>query len=79
MWGWAADGGADGGRAVSDLWNRCDECGRLIGYDDLMNETATRRLLTPDSEFTQEEWETLCKRHAKKKALVSGGNPDALD
>lgn len=25
---------------------------------------ATRRLLTPDSHFTREEWETLCKLHA---------------
>lgn len=50
---------------MTKLWNQCDECGRLIGYDDFLNEVATNRLVTPDSEFTHEEWETLCKWHAK--------------
>lgn len=64
---------------MSDLWNRCDECGKLIAYKEFRLGKATRTLVTPDSEFTQEEWETLCRLHTgKKKGPVAGSVP-ALD
>ena len=51
------------------MWNRCDVCGRYIALSafDYYNERrAVRRILTPDSEFTREEWETLCPQHAQE-------------
>ena len=44
-------------------WNRCDVCGRFIALRDFCR-GAIRRLLTPSSHFTREEYETLCERHA---------------
>ena len=43
-------------------WARCDVCGRFIPLDDFPDK-ATRRLVTPDSDRSSEEWETLCKEH----------------
>lgn len=48
-------------------WNRCDVCGRFIPYDDFAGGHAERNLITPDSAFTREEWETLCHRHIEKR------------
>jgi hypothetical protein len=45
-----------------DLWNRCDICGRFIAYKDF-DHGAVRTLLTPDSDRSREEWETLCRIH----------------
>jgi len=39
---------------------RCDDCGRFISLSDLEDKVASRKLLTPDSEFTKEEYITLC-------------------
>jgi len=41
---------------------RCDLCGRFISFKDFENGTAIRRMLTPDSEYSQEEWETRCPK-----------------
>jgi hypothetical protein len=41
-------------------WNRCDVCGRFIPYEHF-DGRATRRLGTPDSDYTSETWETLCE------------------
>lgn len=54
-------------------WNRCDECGRFISLDDFgaVGEEvgpAVRYLITPDSEFTDERYETFCAKHAGRKA-----------
>lgn len=46
------------------VWNRCDVCGRFIPMVDF-EEGAVRRLLTPDSHRSSEEYETLCKEHAQ--------------
>lgn len=46
-----------------DVWNRCDVCGRFIPMEDFENGRAYRHLVTPDSEHTREEWETLCYKH----------------
>lgn len=42
---------------------RCDVCGKFVGNVDLHMGRAVRRLLTPDSDRSYEEWETLCQKH----------------
>ncbi len=49
--------------AETNLWNRCDECGRLIALDDFWKGIALRQLVEPDNEFGPEKYETLCKQH----------------
>jgi hypothetical protein len=48
---------------MSEPWNRCDVCGRFIALEDF-DKGAIRRLIFPDSEFTHETYETLCRHHA---------------
>jgi len=54
-----------GGRAnmTTDAM-RCDVCGRFVSIEDLASGRARRRLVTPDSHFSCEEYETLCRDHA---------------
>ena len=51
--------------ALSDWvgWNRCDVCGRYIAIADFDSGFAKREMVTPDSEYTAEDYETLCKEH----------------
>jgi hypothetical protein len=42
---------------------KCDACGRFIPWNDLYEGHAVRHFLTPDSQFTSEEYETLCAKH----------------
>ncbi len=44
-------------------WNRCDECGVFISFDDLEKGLAIREMETPDTDYTSETWITLCKKH----------------
>jgi hypothetical protein len=44
-------------------WNRCDVCGQFIAMEDF-GKGAVRRLVTPDSHLSREEYETLCIAHA---------------
>lgn len=53
-------------------WNRCDVCKQFIGFRDLNSGEAVIRLLTFDTEYTRETWETLCKRHAESKRRHNG-------
>lgn len=46
---------------------RCDECGQFVGYKNIENGTAIRRIVTPDSAYTPEIYETLCPYHASIK------------
>jgi hypothetical protein len=46
------------------LWNRCDVCGQFIAMHWFDCGKAKRELVYPDSEFTQETWDTLCPKHA---------------
>ena len=45
---------------------KCDGCGRFVSYASLENKKSSRRLLTPDSHFTREEYETLCQKCIEK-------------
>jgi hypothetical protein len=40
-----------------DTRMRCDACGRFVGMN------GSRRLVTPDSDRSSEEYETLCPAH----------------
>ena len=50
-------------KRTADGWNRCDACGRFIGFNEF-GHGATRLLVTPDSHFTREEYATLCREHS---------------
>jgi hypothetical protein len=52
---------------INKTWNRCDECGKFIAHKDF-DDGATRELISPDSEYSMETWETLCKKHAMETA-----------
>jgi hypothetical protein len=46
---------------------QCDICHRFVALKDLANGTATRRCISDDTEFSKEEYETLCVMCVKKK------------
>ena len=39
---------------------RCNDCGRFISYESIDLGTAKVRFITPDSEYTAEDYECLC-------------------
>ena len=39
---------------------RCDECGKFIAIEELIEGRASHHLLTPDSDWSKEEFESLC-------------------
>jgi hypothetical protein len=52
-------------RRKRDPWNRYDDCGRFIPMNHFDLGFATRVMVTPDTAFTSETYETLCCRHSK--------------
>lgn len=55
-------------------WNRCDICGEFIPFCDFVDETAVRRLVLPDSEYSVETFETLCWKHNKNERTENTGD-----
>lgn len=47
-------------------WNRCDICGKFIAMKDFDSGFAIRYMVTPDSEYSTEDYETLCREHIYK-------------
>lgn len=47
---------------------KCDVCGKFVGYADIGKGLATHRFVLPDSEFTTETFETLCRDHRENKS-----------
>lgn len=45
---------------------KCSYCGQFVSYDDLHNGNATHKMITPDSDLTFEEWESVCAKCNKK-------------
>jgi hypothetical protein len=46
-----------------EYWNKCDICGKFIAYKDFEPEgKAVRHMVTPDSEYSREAWETICTK-----------------
>jgi len=43
-------------------WNRCDVCGRFISYNAFDCGFAVRKMVTPDSGNSAEDYVTLCGR-----------------
>ena len=43
---------------------KCDVCGQFVSHEAILEGEAVRQLITPDSHFTTEEYETLCEEHA---------------
>lgn len=41
---------------------RCDYCGVFVSYADLDSGRASHNMITPDSQYTSEEWETECAK-----------------
>jgi hypothetical protein len=54
---------------MDEHWNRCDVCGKFISMDDF-DHGAVRELKTPSSDWSMEEFETLCKEHGKLSRQV---------
>ena len=50
-------------RALENSKIRCDVCGKFISYNSIANGEATVKLLTPDSYYSTETHEYLCKDH----------------
>lgn len=48
---------------------KCDQCGKFIPMQELMDGIATHRLVTPDSFLTKEEYITLCKDHSHESSV----------
>lgn len=46
-----------------DFWNKCDECGKFISYEDIEKGFAIRDMITPHSDVSYESWLTLCCTH----------------
>lgn len=55
-----------------ELWNRCDVCGQFIALHWFDCGEATRDLVTPDSDYSKETWETLCPTHNERQVIDSG-------
>jgi hypothetical protein len=42
---------------------KCDVCGKFVSYKDLDDGLATHKLVSSDSEYSNEGYETLCSKH----------------
>lgn len=42
---------------------KCDVCGRFVPLDDLSSGDASHTIICPDSDWTRETDETLCRMH----------------
>lgn len=51
---------------MQNLWNqmpiKCDICGQFVSIQSLIDGEAIRKLITPDTYFTSEEYETVCAK-----------------
>ena len=48
---------------------KCDNCGQFIS-----NGEARRVMISPDSDWSYEEWETLCPKCTKMKEFMNNEN-----
>ena len=39
-------------------WNKCQDCGRFIAYEEFEDGTAVHKFISPLSEFSDERYET---------------------
>lgn len=52
----------ENGEAADITIFKCDICGRFVSGKNLEEGEATRVLVTPDSAFTNETYETICRK-----------------
>ena len=60
---------------MANVWNRCDICGKFVSMADFVNGDARRELITPDSEFTSEDYETYhvrCNAEELAREMMEG-------
>ena len=43
-------------------WRKCDWCGRFVSYENLQSGESYHVMVTPDSHYSSETWETCCKK-----------------
>ena len=56
---------------------RCDDCGRFIPFDDIIDGKARHAMIEPDNEFGPELWESLCARCNAEDKKRLGANDHA--
>lgn len=49
------------------LWFKCDVCGRFIPHADIADGSADHRTVEPETHFSTERYETLCRKHNDRK------------
>ena len=47
----------------------CNYCGKFIAWKDINSGNAKYEMIIPDSYYTQEEWETVCKKCLPKRVI----------
>lgn len=52
---------------MNQHWNKCDSCGRFVAFADIETGKARRALITPDSFYSNEYFETLCPFHTQQR------------
>lgn len=54
---------------------QCDICGRWVGFTMFNNGGAIRRMVTPDSDRSTEDYETFCMKCVVEHGLGDEGTP----
>lgn len=53
---------------------KCDNCGQFISNIAIRNGEARHVMISPDSDWSYEEWETLCPKCTKMKEFMNNEN-----
>lgn len=48
---------------------KCDNCGKFISFDDLMDGKARHTMVLPSSEYSDETFESTCQNCLEKDKL----------
>lgn len=49
---------------------KCDACGKFVSHEDLEKGNARHALVTPDSHYSKEEYETTCRGCKHKEVAL---------
>jgi hypothetical protein len=55
-------------------WNKCDQCGRFISFNDFIEGNAIRKIILPDSDYSIETFCTLCPKHRNLITIIQPNN-----
>lgn len=53
---------------------KCDHCGRFISTEDLQKGEAHNKMVYPESDLTEETYESVCKRCNLKLEAAAGAS-----